>query len=135
MPVAGTPHFSEMPVNCLFCADDLVLVSESEEGLQTLLDKLHHYTSKWFLQINPNKTKCVTFSKYKKRRDNPMLLGETTIYSADTYCYLGIVLTNNESLNSAGHLLHDKGMKAMYAIIRKVYKHSSCKIRTHGKLI
>ena len=70
MPVEGTPHISEMPVNCLFYADDLVLVSELEEGLQTLPDKLHHYTSKWFLQINPNKTKCVTFSKYKKRRDN-----------------------------------------------------------------
>ena len=66
MPVAGTPHISEMPVNCLFYADDLVLVSESEEGLQTLLDKLHHYTSKRFLQVNPNKTKCVTFSKYMK---------------------------------------------------------------------
>ena len=59
-----------------------------------------------------------------------MLFGETTTYSDDSYCYLGSVFTNNVSLKSAGHSLHDKAMKAMYAILRKVYKYSMCDIRT-----
>ena len=34
-------------VNCLMCADDLVLVSRSEEGLQGLIDKLGDYCKRW----------------------------------------------------------------------------------------
>ena len=56
MPMEGTSHIDGLPVNCLFYADDFVLVSESEKGLQALLDKLYRYTSAWFLQINPKKT-------------------------------------------------------------------------------
>jgi hypothetical protein len=43
--------------NCLMYADDLLLVSESEEGLQKCLDKLAIFCDKSKLEINMDKTK------------------------------------------------------------------------------
>ena len=58
MPIEGTPYLQGTLVNCLFYVDDVVLRSESKNGLQDLLDKLHQYSLSWFLQINPKKTRC-----------------------------------------------------------------------------
>ena len=119
-----------LPINCLLYADDLVLISESEEGLQDLLDKLYQFASSWFLEINPKKTKCVTFSRSVKGTNKTMVFGDTVISYADSYCYLGNLLSSNGSLNKAGHTLHDKAIKAMYAITRKIYKYNTCSIKT-----
>ena len=51
------------PLSCLMFADDVVLMSESAEGLQKCLDKLSIYCSKWDLVVNPTKTKVVIFNK------------------------------------------------------------------------
>ena len=42
-------------LSCLMYADDLVLLSEDEKGLQNCLQKLHNYTQKWGLSINQKK--------------------------------------------------------------------------------
>ena len=39
-------------LNCLMYADDLILMSETKEGLQNCLNKLQEYTMKWNLKIN-----------------------------------------------------------------------------------
>ena len=46
-----------LPLNCLFYADDLVLISKSASGLQKQIDILQNYSEKWLLKINPHKTK------------------------------------------------------------------------------
>ena len=114
-----------MPVNCLFYVDDLVTDLRIRRSPHR-----HIFTTSIYNSINHKKTKGVTFSKYKKGRDNTMLFGETTIYSDDSYCYLGSVFTNNGYLKSTGHSLHDKAMKAMYTILRKDFKYSTCDIRS-----
>ena len=48
-------------LSCLMYADDLVLLSEDEKGLQNCLQKLHNYTQKWGLSINQKKTKVMIF--------------------------------------------------------------------------
>ena len=52
-------------INCLMYADDLVIFSETETGLQNCLDKLHAYTLTWDLQINLSKTKVIIFQTSK----------------------------------------------------------------------
>ena len=73
-----------------------------------------------------------------------MHFGETVISSSESYCYLGSVFSNNGSLNSTGHThthththdcmthtaLHDKAIKTMYAILRRIYKYNACGITT-----
>ncbi len=43
-------------------ADDLVLVSESAQGLQKCLNDLSNYCGKWGLTVNTAKTKCMVMS-------------------------------------------------------------------------
>jgi hypothetical protein len=44
-------------------ADDMILMSESVEGLHNMLNTLYDYTIKWSLSINIKKTKIVVFRK------------------------------------------------------------------------
>ena len=50
-------------LNCLFYADDLVLISHSAEGLQKALSVLAEYCNKWLLSVNSKKTKVLIFQK------------------------------------------------------------------------
>ena len=121
-----SPTLNGIPINGLMYADDLVLFSESEKGLQQLLDILHNYTEKWFLQVNKSKTKYMRICRYNKAPLTPMKFGESVLESTEEYCYLGTTFTNNGSLNKAGKVLHDKAIKAMYGLLGKVNKHNTC---------
>ena len=59
-------HLEDITVNSLSYADDLILISETSEGIQKCLDKLHSYCYKWGLKVNSKKTNCVTFGKKQK---------------------------------------------------------------------
>ena len=50
-------------LNCLMFADDIVLISQTAEGLQNCINRLHTYTNKWQLMLNTKKTKVVIFNK------------------------------------------------------------------------
>ena len=52
-------------LDVLLYADDIVLLSESQKGLQQMLNILHAYCLKWKLSINVNKTKIVIFNSKK----------------------------------------------------------------------
>ena len=47
----------DVEINCLQFADDLILLSETAGGLQTALNRLENYCTKWGLVINSEKTK------------------------------------------------------------------------------
>ena len=49
-------------------ADDMIIMSAREEGLQKSLNALNGYCKKWKLNVNHKKTKCMIFSKGKKYR-------------------------------------------------------------------
>ena len=51
-------------LNSLSWADDLVLMSTYQKGLQSCLNQLYDYC-KWGLSVNVKKTKCMIFGKVK----------------------------------------------------------------------
>ena len=55
-----------LPLNCLFYADDLVLVSRSASGLQKQIDILQIYVEKWLMKMNPQKTKVLIFQRQNR---------------------------------------------------------------------
>ena len=59
---------SERPINCLLYADDLVIFSQSANGLQTLLNKLESYCEKTELTVNLDKTKVMIFNNCGKSK-------------------------------------------------------------------
>ena len=54
---------NEWLVTILLFADDMVLFSDSRQGLQNGLDQLAEYCDKWGLTVNVPKTKCVAFKQ------------------------------------------------------------------------
>ena len=50
-------------VSILLYADDIVLISGSEESLQKMLESVHNWCQKWQLNINCSKTQIVHFRK------------------------------------------------------------------------
>ena len=60
------PNISNLAVPCLFWADDLVLMSESKEGLQQHLNVLEKYCKVWKPSVNTDKTQLVIFNKNGK---------------------------------------------------------------------
>ena len=124
--MSGSPTLEGIPINALMYADDLVLISETEEGLQSLLDTLQRYTDKWFLQVNKSKTKYMRISNSDKNPLKSMKLGDTQLEATNEYCYLGTIFSSNGSLNQAAKTLHDKASKAMFSLLAKVNKHHTC---------
>ena len=57
------PIVYDSKVNHLLYADDLVLMSTTEEGLQRNIDMVNEYCTKWGLAVNTDKSKVMTFSK------------------------------------------------------------------------
>ena len=51
---------SEAKLNSLLYADDLVLIGESEDALQSLLNELHAWCYKWRAKVNFTKTITAT---------------------------------------------------------------------------
>ena len=57
--------------NALMYADDLIIMSPTQDGLQKSLDALNEFCKKWKLNINQKKTECTTFSKGSNtKKDN-----------------------------------------------------------------
>ena len=108
---------NNLSTNCLLFADDLVLLSESPQGLQNCLDKLGSYCHKWGLNVNLSKTKIVLFNKggMKITRYKFYLYGEE-IEIVQSYCYLGIVFASCGTFTQAIKTLCHKACKALFAL-------------------
>ena len=104
-------------LSCLMFADDVVLMSESSQGLQHCLNRLASYCNKWNLTINTSKTKIIIFNKggHKISRFN-FLLCDTEIDVVQDYTYLGIVFSSGGSFTKACKALRDKAFKAFFKL-------------------
>ena len=81
----------------LLYADDLIPLSESENGLQRWLDKLSYYVKKWQMRINIKKTEAIIFITSGKIFRGEFTLGNQPIQVTDSYVYLGITFTPSGS--------------------------------------
>lgn len=131
---SSSPMLNNIPISCLLYADDLVLISESSSGLQNLLNSLHTFTNKWFLEVNPIKTKTMIFSRKRKLLNSSFFIGSAPIAPCDSYCYLGCTFTKNGTFKLASETLYEKATKAMYGVLNTFYKYSNCPIKFMLKL-
>ena len=106
------------PLNCLFYAGDLILISRSAAVLQKQLNILHDYSEKWLLKINPKKTKTLILQKQNRTstRDKfSFFLNGTPIDKASQYSYLGITFSTNGSFANSKKVLVEKTRRSIFA--------------------
>ncbi len=109
-------------LSCLMFADDIVLLSETKNGLQCALDKLYEYCKKWKLNVNSAKSKAILFNKPGRTYKDVFSLGSEILENVKDYTYLGINFTINGSFNNAINTLDQKARKAMYKVRSTLFK-------------
>jgi hypothetical protein len=76
-------------------ADDTVLFSETEQGLQdtSMLNCLQNYKSKWNINVNVDKTKIIVFRRgWKLKSTNCWKYDNELVSIVESFNYLGITL-------------------------------------------
>ena len=111
------PKLGNITVQNLLNADDLILMSKTEQGLQNCLNKLHTFCNMWDLEVNTEKTKVVVFNK-KSELLNPTIKYKCQkIESVLTYKYLGLNFHVNGNLSTPKKDLVNRGLKAMFKLM------------------
>jgi hypothetical protein len=121
-------------LNHLLYADDLVLLSETKEGLQHCLNKLEKYANTWNLEVNTSKTKAVVFQKYGRKANYDFHLGQTQISCTSTYNYLGVLFENNCSYKQTAAELRAKATKASFSLLSTLRSHDYMDTKLHLNL-
>ena len=108
-------------LNCLIYADDLLLLSESEKGLQSCLNSLQSYCDSWKLKVNIDKTKVMIFSSGKLDiKSFRFTIFGNEIEIVHKYKYLGIILHYNANLKHAAEHMYQKSLKGIFSLKSKI---------------
>ena len=116
-------------LHCLLYADDLVLLSESPEGLQKSLSKLSSYCEEWGLQINISKTKSLVFNNTGRLTSHKFYINNIPIDNCRNYVYLGVTFSISGSFTETKNNLYHKSLKALFKI-KICFQGHSPKIKT-----
>jgi hypothetical protein len=120
-------------VASLSFADDLVILSNTSEGLQNSLNKLEKYCYDWQLTVNTKKTKVMIFQNTQSPSPNfyykNVLLTETKEYN-----FLGNVIDFKGSFKKATQELSKKGLKVLFSLKNRFMNFSSIPINLSCKL-
>ena len=116
-------------------ADDLVLLTDSEGELQSLLNVLHRWCKKWRLMLNLRKTKVVHFRTPRtKKTQYPFRYGYEEIEIASSYKYLGVTFDETLTFDKSIETLSRSPARALGAIISKVNNLRNISYNTFTKL-
>ena len=103
-------------ISCLIWADDIVLLSESEEGLKEMLKIMEKFCNENKLIINTDKTKCMIFNKTGRLVRKQFTLNNLQLEVVRSYKYLGFLITPSGEINSGLKDLRDRAMKAFFKL-------------------
>lgn len=115
-----SPKLNEEPIPCLLYADDLVILSETADGMQACLNRLDNYCKTWRLNLNFNKTKIMIM---RSRGPAPKLhfsFQGQDLQITNSYKYLGTIINSNGTFNLAREELKNKGLKAMFSMWKSI---------------
>ena len=94
-PLVGVSVF-QFYIALLLFADDMALICDTREGLQSGLNKLYEYCNNWGLVVNVEKTKCLVFKKGGKQ--NPLdvwYYNNQVIETVTSFKYLGFMFASS----------------------------------------
>ena len=102
-------------LSCILWADDLVMLSETKEGLKKMVEKLAGFALENGLKINADKTKCMVFNKNSRHIRCSISCGDLIINSTRVYKYLGFLVTPSGEVTTG---IKDLKSRALYALVQ-----------------
>ena len=122
-------------VSILLYADDMVLLSDSEAKLQSMLDHVAQWCSKWRIVVNDVKSGIVHFRKVGTDRSVfTFKLDGKLIETVKKYKYLGIILDEHLDFKECAKTLCEAGGRALSKIIGKFRNFKDLNYRTYTNL-
>ena len=102
-------------VQYILYADDLVLCSDTAEGLQEQIDGMYEFCKKWNMIVSLMKTKVLIFNK-KDVSGTGFKIGENTIDVTKEYKYLGFIFNTHtrDPVGTIPEYLIGQARKATY---------------------
>lgn len=115
---------SKIKIPALLWMDDVVLISDSRQEMQQMLDQTNHTAKKYHIQFGQAKSETMIIGKGKP--DKNFTLGDTTLNTTTKYKYLGVTLNNKNNLTD--HITNIKQKtEAAYQTILAILQDSNFK--------
>ena len=130
----GTTVLSSI-IRLLMFADDTVIFSETRQGLQTGLDGLREYCSKWGLTVNEGKTKVIVFRKGGRLgKKDKWYFGERLLEVVTNFKYLGCSISSSGSFKNCLLELTNSANRGLFALKKYFQKNNQILPETKLKL-
>lgn len=101
-------------------ADDLVLISHTEKGLQNSLDELHSYSIRKSLSVSIKKSKTMIFNLNGRLIKRYFNINGMLLEPVHTFCYLGFDIKASGIVSHARNTLQEKANKAMRPLLHVI---------------
>ena len=119
----------------LLYADDAILIADTEEELQRLLNCLHRWCEKNSLNINKDKSKIVHFRRPSSSRSNFIFeCGDHILEYSSQYKYLGLILHEHLDFNITAKFVAQSASRALGLVIAKAKAYGGFPYGTFTKL-
>ena len=101
-------------ISCLLWADDILILSESENGLQTKLNALEKYCDTNKLSVNTKKTQCMIFNKTGRLlKNHKFVYKDSPLECVREYKYLGFIVTPSGEVRTGLEDLRRRALRAL----------------------
>ena len=128
-------HYGTDILSILLYADDIVMLAENEDDLQSLMDIAGIWCNKWRLQVNADKTKVVHFRKDSHpKTDFEFKCKDHNIATIDKYKYLGCIFNEHLDFTVTANILADSAGRALGGVISKCIRQNSLMYNTYTKV-
>ncbi len=112
--------------NIMLFADDVVLLAESKQDLQLLLDKVYSYSQSWRFKWNSVKSKVLRFCPRKLQKQH-YFLGLQELEVVKSFKYLGVDFQENLSWSITKKRFEEKAKTRIPMILKAVIEGLSVK--------
>ena len=104
-------------INHFLYADDLVILSQSKEGLQRAMDRASEFAKAKHLTISVKKSKTMVFNQPGTFLRDTFTLNGETLEPVQSFCYLGFDIKCSGTVKHVMNTLNDKGNKALRPLL------------------
>ena len=115
---------SSTNISCIMWADDILIFSETEEGLKRKLKELERYCEENKLKVNTDKTQCMIFNKTGRLlRNYTFRFKNKNLACVREYKYLGFLVTPSGEIKSGLEDLRIRSLKALAKLKKSLGAH------------
>ncbi len=113
---SAAAKFYDIPIGIMMYADDMILLSNTRDGLQQLINKVEVFCDDKRIKINGDKSQYIIFTNKRKLPEDTVMIKNKTLKNEDNIKYLGCMI--NWKLKNRDHLYsrHQQMRGAMYNI-------------------